>query len=80
MVPLFVLLALWLFFDRLHSDLFIRELRDAFALFLTIVVAEVVVILHFFDDSLACLRNHLTRYFFCSLCIYARFVSVGSLL
>ena len=55
MVPLFVLLALWLFFDRLHSELFIRELRDAFALFLTIVVAEVVVILHFLTThGLAC--------------------------
>jgi len=48
-------LALWLFFDRLHSELFIRELRDAFALFLTIVVAEVVVILHFLTThGLAC--------------------------
>jgi len=30
---LFVVLALWLFFDRLDSELFIRGLRDVFALF-----------------------------------------------
>ena len=63
MVPLFVLLSLRLFFDRLHSELFIRELRDEFALFLTIVVGDVVVILYIFNDSWACLRNYLTRCF-----------------
>ena len=44
-------------------------------MFLTIVVGDVVVILHFFDDSWAYLRNYLTRCFFCDLFICARFFS-----
>ena len=65
---MFVLWKSWLRVIHQWAERFI-------CIFLVIIVGDVVVMLHFFNESWAYLRNYSTLCFFCNLFDFARFVA-----